>query len=293
MNVIKGQIIKALSGFYYVKAFNKDNIYQCRARGNFRKKGITPLVGDIVNFQIENVTDGYILEVAERKNAMVRPPVANIDRVIVVMSAKSPEFSLNLVDKFIAVIESLNIEPVLLITKKDLLNDLEIQHIEKELDYYAKIGYETYFVSNEAHQYIENIIKGITVLAGQSGVGKSSFINALIPEANLNTGAISNALNRGKHTTRHVELIPLQSGYIADTPGFSAIDLDNIDKYILKECFIEFVEKAHECKFRECLHINEPNCAIKEAVETGEIKQTRYQHYQQMLQEIDSRKVRY
>ncbi|WP_414053921.1 ribosome small subunit-dependent GTPase A [Macrococcus equi] len=292
MNVIKGQIIKALSGFYYVKD-DKNEIYQCRARGNFRKKGITPYVGDFVTFQIENETDGYILDILDRKNVMVRPPVVNVDRVIVVMSAKEPDFSLNLVDKFITIIESYDIEPVLLVTKKDLLTDDEIAYIEKCLAYYESIGYKVLFVSNKDSHNFTSLIQGITVLAGQSGVGKSSFINALIPDANLNTGIISNALNRGKHTTRHVELIPLQEGYIADTPGFSSLDLDNIDRNTLKYCFIEFAQRAGECKFRECLHINEPKCAIKDAVDAGEILESRYQHYQQMLEEIENRKVRY
>ena len=149
------------------------------------------------------------------------------------------------------------------------------------------------FVSNLEQQNFNDLVKGITVLAGQSGVGKSSFINALIPDVNLNTGVISNALNRGKHTTRHVELIPLDYGYIADTPGFSSLDLDNLDRNTLKYCFIEFAERANECKFRECMHINEPGCAIKAGVENGEILETRYLHYQQMLNEIDTRKVRY
>ncbi|WP_414043364.1 ribosome small subunit-dependent GTPase A [Macrococcus sp. EM39E] len=293
MNVIKGQIIKALSGFYYVKSEDDYEIYQCRARGNFRKKGVTPYVGDFVKFQIENQTDGYILEILERSNVMVRPPVANVDRVIVVMSAKEPEFSLNLVDKFITIIESYDIEPVLLVTKKDLLNEEQIKYIETCLSYYKKIGYEAMFVSNLEQQNFTNLIKGITVLAGQSGVGKSSFINALIPDANLNTGVISNALNRGKHTTRHVELIPLENGYIADTPGFSSLDLDNLDRNTLKHCFVEFVALHDSCKFRECMHTNEPKCAIKAAVETGEILETRYKHYQQMLLEIETRKVRY
>lgn len=293
MNIIKGQIIKALSGFYYVKSEDDSAIYQCRARGNFRKKGITPYVGDFVTFQIENENDGYILEIHERKNALVRPSVANVDRVIIVMSAKEPEFSLNLVDKFITIIESYDVEPVLLVTKKDLLNEQEISFITTQLDYYERIGYTVMFVSNLEQQNFNDLVKGITVLAGQSGVGKSSFINALIPDVNLNTGVISNALNRGKHTTRHVELIPLDYGYIADTPGFSSLDLDNLDRNTLKYCFIEFAERANECKFRECMHINEPGCAIKAGVENGEILETRYLHYQQMLNEIDTRKVRY
>lgn len=163
MICIKGQIIKALSGFYYVKS--DDSIYQCRARGNFRKRGISPLVGDFVEFQIENETDGYILSIEERNNSMVRPPVANIDRVIVVLSAKEPEFSLNLLDKFLVKVESYGIEPVILVTKKDLINHDETLFIERALDYYESIGYETYFVTNLNEQSYDALVQGITVLA--------------------------------------------------------------------------------------------------------------------------------
>ncbi|RXK18945.1 ribosome small subunit-dependent GTPase A [Macrococcus sp. DPC7161] len=286
-----GQIIKALSGFYYVKYENE--IYQTRARGNFRKKGISPLVGDFVQFQIENQTDGYILNIEERKNAIVRPAVANVDRVIVVMSAVEPNYSLNLIDKFLVNVESYHIEPVLLITKKDLADEALINKIESDLAYYKKIGYEVHFVSNEERQHLQSLVKGITVLAGQSGVGKSSFINAMIPGTDLNTGVISNALNRGKHTTRHVELIPVNEHYIADTPGFSSLELTEVDKYSLKNCFPEFRQNETHCKFRECLHINEPKCEIKRLVESGEILKSRYEHYQQMFTTIENTKERY
>ncbi|GGA97154.1 ribosome small subunit-dependent GTPase A [Macrococcus hajekii] len=288
----EGLIYKALSGFYYVESEGES--FQCRARGVFRKRGLSPLVGDRVKFQIENTTDGYITELLPRKNELVRPPVANIDQVLVVMSAKEPEFSLNLIDKFLVIVESYDITPCLIVTKKDLLNADEESFIQSKLDYYQSIGYNTYLISNLEDQRVmlDMLVPGINVLSGQSGVGKSSLINAARPQSNLETGIISNALNRGKHTTRHVELIKNKQGYIADTPGFSSLDYAHIDKYMLKNCFPEFVEVEQECKYRECLHVNEPKCAVKMAV-GDTILASRYDHYLQMMNEIETRKVRY
>ncbi|TDM03988.1 ribosome small subunit-dependent GTPase A [Macrococcus carouselicus] len=288
----EGLIYKALSGFYYVESEGMS--FQCRARGVFRKRGLTPLVGDRVRFQIENETDGYITELLPRKNELVRPPVANIDQVLVVMSAKEPEFSLNLIDKFLVIVESYDITPSLVVTKKDLLTPDEISFLENKLDYYRSIGYQTHLISNLEDQRVmlDTLVTGINVLSGQSGVGKSSLINAARPDMNLETGVISNALNRGKHTTRHVELIRNGKAYIADTPGFSSLEYAHIDKYMLKNCFPEFVAVEQNCKYRECLHVNEPKCAVKEAV-GDTILETRYDHYLQMMNEIETRKVRY
>ncbi|TDL98725.1 ribosome small subunit-dependent GTPase A [Macrococcus brunensis] len=288
----EGLIYKALSGFYYVESEGES--FQCRARGVFRKKGLSPLVGDRVKFQIENEIEGYITELLPRQNELVRPPVANIDQVLIVMSAKEPEFSLNLIDKFLVIVESYDIMPSLIVTKKDLLSEEEEAFIQDKLDYYHSVGYSTHLISNLEDQsaMLHMLVPGINVLSGQSGVGKSSLINAARPESNLETGVISNALNRGKHTTRHVELIKTSQGYIADTPGFSSLDYAHIDKYMLKNCFPEFVAAADECKYRECLHVNEPKCAVKASV--GEtILQSRHDHYLQMMNEIETRKVRY
>ncbi|KAA1042757.1 ribosome small subunit-dependent GTPase A [Macrococcus equipercicus] len=289
----EGLIYKALSGFYYVDSEGES--FQCRARGVFRKKGISPLVGDEVIFQIENETDGYITELKPRRNELKRPPVANIDQVLVVMSAKEPEFSKNLIDKFLVIVESYDIEPCLIVTKKDLLNAAQTAAIESQLSDYEAIGYRTYFVSNLEDQsaLADILVDGINVLSGQSGVGKSSLINAVKPDSQLETGIISSALNRGKHTTRHVELIQVNGKYLADTPGFSALDIAHIDKYILKNCFPEFVAREDQCRYRECLHVNEPSCAVKAAVESGEVMQSRYDNYLQLMNEIETRKVRY
>lgn len=285
-----GRIIKALSGFYYVE-YN-GALYQTRARGLFRKTEESPVVGDIVDFQIENVTDGYITNIHPRDNALVRPTVANIDQVLITMSLKSPEFSFYLLDRFLAYMEANEIEPVIVVTKLDLNTSDGL--IEKIKETYGAL-YAVFFTSQDAmNDDLLNIFEDkVTVLAGQSGVGKSSLLNTLLPELDLKTDIISNALNRGKHTTRHVELVKVGGGLIADTPGFSTIEFSEINKYNIKYCFKEFNEYQHNCKFRECMHINEPKCAVKKALEEGAIKETRYESYLSIFEEISNRKERY
>ncbi|HIW38672.1 MAG TPA: ribosome small subunit-dependent GTPase A [Candidatus Jeotgalicoccus stercoravium] len=283
-----GKIIKALSGFYYV--LSNDLIYQARARGLFRKTEESPLVGDEVKFQIENENEGYITEILPRKNALVRPPVANIDQLLLTASLKSPDFSFYLLDRFIAYSEAHDIEPVIIITKNDLNEDTDL--IEEIKQVYSPF-YELHFTSKShiKEELSDLFTDKISVLAGQSGAGKSTLLNTLLPDLDLKTDEISNALNRGKHTTRHVELIEHNGGYIADTPGFSTIDFINIDKYNIKFCFIDF--NQFTCKFRECLHINEPKCGVKNAVENGALAKSRYESYVKIYNEIDNRKERY
>ncbi|MCD2136617.1 ribosome small subunit-dependent GTPase A [Salinicoccus halitifaciens] len=285
----KGQIVKALSGFYYVKS--EDRIYQARARGLFRKTSESPLVGDIVRFQIENETEGYITAIDERRNSMVRPPVANIDQVLLAMSLVSPDFNYYLLDRFIAYAEAQDMKPVVVITKTDLAGDEALMaEIREVYDMYPVFFTD----NNKVDDEMLSIFKDkLSVLAGQSGVGKSTLINTILPGTALITDEISNKLNRGKHTTRHVELIEIAGGYIADTPGFSTIDFSMIDKYNLKSCFIDFDGPGEECKFRECLHINEPKCGVKLAVEEGRLAASRYESYKQIFEEIESRKERY
>lgn len=283
-----GKIIKALSGFYYVESNNK--VYETRARGRFRKTAESPLVGDYVEFQIENVDEGYITAILPRKNSLNRPPVANIDQLLLTASLKSPDFSFYLLDRFIAYSEANDINPVLIVTKNDLNdNDMLIEEIKRV---YTPM-YEVYFTDKDhINEDLKDVFEGkLSVLAGQSGAGKSTLLNTLLPHLDLKTDEISNALNRGKHTTRHVELISIDGGFIADTPGFAAIDFLNIDKYNIKFCFIDF--NQYNCKFRECLHINEPKCGVKAAVESGELAQSRYDSYVKIYNEIDNRKERY
>lgn len=283
-----GKIIKALSGFYYVES--NQEVYETRARGRFRKTEENPLVGDYVEFQIENVDEGYITAILPRKNSLNRPPVANIDQLLLTTSLKSPDFSFYLLDRFIAYSEANDINPVIIVTKNDLSDDNDL--IEKIKFTYASI-YEVHFTDKDhINQDLKHVFNGkLSVLAGQSGAGKSTLLNTLLPHLDLRTDEISNALNRGKHTTRHVELISIDGGFIADTPGFATIDFLNIDKYNIKFCFIDF--NQYNCKFRECLHINEPKCGVKAAVESGALAETRYNSYVKIYNEIDNRKERY
>ena len=293
----KGIILKALSGFYYVEDQETKEMIQCRSRGLFRKQKITPLVGDYVEFLVELDGNGYVMDIGTRKNELVRPPIANVDLALVVFSVKEPDFSPKLLDRFLAVIEMNQIEPIIVLTKMDLLSEEERQAIDSSIQYYKQIGYEVIETSSKQHEginVVNDLIKDRTVvICGQSGVGKSSLLNAIDQTLKIQVNEISKALGRGKHTTRHVELHKLSDGLIADTPGFSSLDLDQLEAIDLSQCFVEFYERSEQCKFRGCLHENEPRCAVKAAVETGEILPTRYENYLQFLTEIKSRKPKY
>ncbi|MFL2112890.1 ribosome small subunit-dependent GTPase A [Latilactobacillus curvatus] len=285
-----GQIIRALSGFYDVQSEGK--IYRTRARGNFRKRKITPLVGDFVEFESESETEsGYILEILDRKNEMIRPPVANIDNAVVIVSAVEPAFSLNLLDRFLIYIESLHMQGLVYLTKTDMISDQQYQEISDYLAYYAKIGYQIFAPRTAFTPEIITAIEDTfphktTVFTGQTGAGKSTLLNHIDPSLNIATAEISQSLNRGKHTTRHVELIPLNDGLVGDTPGFSSLGLLNVTIETLVDRFPEFREIGQGCKFRTCQHVMEPKCAVKEAVDSGEIMQSRYTNYLQFRAEL-------
>ncbi|HAQ08405.1 MAG TPA: ribosome small subunit-dependent GTPase A [Bacillus bacterium] len=291
----EGKIIKALSGFYYVA--NKDGVTQCRGRGVFRLNKVNPLVGDEVVFQAENDTEGYILEVKERKNELVRPPIANVDQAILVFSAVEPEFSTALLDRFLVLVEFNHIQPLICITKMDLTSEKQKDRLEEYAQDYRNAGYEVIFTSSETSSGLGELsphLEGkISVFAGQSGVGKSSLLNAIRPDLELKTDDISSHLGRGKHTTRHVELITINNGLVADTPGFSSLEFTDIDAEELNSCFPEISDLSNHCKFRACLHMAEPKCAVKAAVETGSLPDYRYEHYKDFLLEIKDRKPRY
>lgn len=291
----EGKIIKALSGFYYV--LNESETVQCRGRGVFRKNKITPLVGDEVVFQAENDKEGYILEVKERKNELVRPPIANVDQAILVFSAVEPDFSTALLDRFLVLVEFNHIKPIICITKMDLTNAKQNKEIQHYADDYRKAGYDVLLTSSETEEGVKELfpyLEGeISVFAGQSGVGKSSLLNALNPDLDLRTDDISSHLGRGKHTTRHVELIKVGQGLVADTPGFSSLEFMDIEISDLNFCFPDIEKLSEECKFRGCLHKAEPKCAVKAAIENGELPSYRYEHYTTFLQEIKDRKPRY
>ncbi|XWU17418.1 ribosome small subunit-dependent GTPase A [Bacillus subtilis] len=296
----EGKIIKALSGFYYVldESEDSDKVIQCRGRGIFRKNKITPLVGDYVVYQAENNKEGYLMEIKERTNELIRPPICNVDQAVLVFSAVQPSFSTALLDRFLVLVEANDIQPIICITKMDLIEDQDTEDtIQAYAEDYRNIGYDVYLTSSKDQDSLADIIPHFqdktTVFAGQFGVGKSSLLNAISPELGLRTNEISEHLGRGKHTTRHVELIHTSGGLVADTPGFSSLEFTDIEEEELGYTFPDIREKSSSCKFRGCLHLKEPKCAVKQAVEDGELKQYRYDHYVEFMTEIKDRKPRY
>lgn len=294
---MKGTIIRLQGGFYDVMTETKQEI-RCRARGNFRNRNISPVVGDDVEIQDQKDGTGYILAVDERSNHLVRPPIANIDQAFLLFSVKEPAFSYHLLDRFLVLIESKQIHPIIVLTKMDLLNEDEMEAIEQAASLYRSIGYDVIETSTEKGSGVEAIRDlfeaKTSVFAGQTGVGKSSLLNAVAPDLELATGKISKSLGRGKHTTRHVTLIQLGGGLVADTPGFSSLEFpQELEAEELRWCFPEFVERHDDCKFRGCAHVNEPGCAVKAAVESGEIASTRYDNYVTFMEEMNDRQRRY
>ena len=293
--MIEGRIIKGIGGFYYVDTDN--GLYECRARGIFRKNKITPLVGDFVKISVvdEENKKGVVEEIAERETELVRPPIANVNKALIVFAVKNPTPHLSLLDRFIDLAERENLEIVIILTKIDLDDD---NTFEKIKNIYEPCGYKVIGVSNLEKKNIDKVkeeLKDNTVVfAGPSGVGKSSLLNEIDKNFKLKTGDVSDKIKRGKHTTRHAELFELEfGGMVADTPGFSSLTLDDIEDVDLKDYFIEF-DNYDDCKFgSRCIHQNEPNCAVKEAVENGEIPKERYESYIQLLNEIRQGKRRY
>ena len=283
---MQGQIIKALAGFYYVES--EGEVYQTRARGNFRQKGHTPYVGDWVDFSAEENSEGYILKIHERKNSLVRPPIVNIDQAVVIMSVKEPDFNSNLLDRFLVLLEHKGIHPIVYISKMDLLEDRE------ELSFYQQtyraIDYD--FVTSK-EELLPLLTGKVTVFMGQTGVGKSTLLNKIAPDLNLETGEISDSLGRGRHTTRAVSFYNLNGGKIADTPGFSSLDYEVSTAEDLNQAFPEIATVSRDCKFRTCIHTHEPSCAVKPAVEEGIIANFRFDNYLQFLSEIENRRETY
>ena len=274
---MQGIIIKNISNDYTILSGKEK--YICKARGKFRKEKIIPLVGDNCIFDPEKK---YIIEILPRKTELVRPPISNIDQAIIITSAKEPDFSSNLLDKLLCIIEFNNIKPIICFTKLDLLNKTEIIEIDKIIEYYKKIGYQVY--KNTEIEKINKIFKNkISVFTGQSGAGKSTLLNKLNPKLNLKTNEISIALGRGKHTTRHVELIELFDGYIADTPGFSSLNFIDMKNEDIRDNFIEFNNYREKCEYKDCMHISEKKCEIKKQLEEKNILESRYENYLKFL----------
>lgn len=291
----KGQIRQSLSGYYDI--FSEGKTYRTRARGNFRKKGQTPLVGDYVEFKADNENEGYVLKILERKNQLVRPPVANVDCAIVVTACIEPDFSSNLLDRQLVMLSENEIVPILYFSKADLMDETTKERMLPVFDYYSKY-YRT--VVSEKNMADEELVSAlleeagnVLVVMGQTGAGKSTLLNRLDPKLKLETGEISKALSRGRHTTRKVSLMDVKGHLIADTPGFSSFELREIEKERLSSLFEDFNEYSPQCRFRGCLHLNEPNCAVKAAVLEGKILESRYENYKLFQKMIQEQKPRY
>lgn len=282
---MNGKIIKGIGGFYYIKT--SEGLIECKARGKFRHKDIKPMVGDNVTIKIEN-GKGVIEEIHKRTSELIRPTVANVSLAFIVFAVKNPDINFDLLNKFLVLCEYNNIEVIVCLNKIDLVSEEEREEIKKRIN---DIGYEVLFINAKQGIGIERLKEkmegNVTVFCGPSGAGKSTLINKLADKDHMETGNVSVKLGRGKHTTRHSELIEVADGYIVDTPGFSTLEIkDLMDKNSLKYCFPEFTEYNDNCKYRGCLHYKEPKCALKNAVEEGKVNKYRYDFYIKSLEEI-------
>ena len=290
-NKLTGKIIKGIGGFYYVDAASA--LYECRARGVFRKQGVTPLVGDIVDIE-PTAEEGvaFLTDIHERKSQMIRPAVANVDQVVLIFSCASPNPNPGLIDRFLINMQLQDMETIIVISKSDLVTTQELESLS---DIYSRAGYEVITISNKTGAGIDAVRKllsdKMTVLSGPSGVGKSSLINSLIPDSEIETGDISRKIGRGKNTTRHSEVFNIdETSYIIDTPGYSSIEVMCRDEGEVAPLMREFAPHLGSCRFTGCAHISEPDCAIKEAVEKGEISRVRYDSYVEIYESIKKRR---
>ena len=290
---MQGKIVKGISGFYYVHVV-ESGIYECKAKGIFRQQKMKPLVGDDVEIDIisEEKKTGNVAAILPRKNALIRPAVANVDQALLIFAAASPNPNFNLLDRFLVMMGRQDVPVILCFNKCDLITEEQKQEIEA---IYKASGCKILFVSAKKElglNALQEILEGkTTTVAGPSGVGKSSLINLLAPEACMETGEISKKIERGRHTTRHAELIQLKGdGYIMDTPGFSSLYLPEMEKEELQDCYPEFAAFEPYCRFQGCSHISEPDCGVKEALSEGKIHPVRYENYCQLYGEIKDRK---
>lgn len=281
---VQGIVVGLIAGFYDVQV--NDQVLRTRARGVFRKRGEKPQVGDLVDIIIDEQGTNYLTKVHPRKNQLARPPLANVSHVLLVISAVEPDFSSLLLDRFLTYFAYEHVQVVIYLSKADLASSQQLATIAQQLGYYEQY-YPVFMKKRALETYLLSEIKAqqIWTLAGQSGAGKSTLLNFL-KDANQQTGQISQALNRGKHTTRKVELFSYGAGLIADTPGFSSIDLTQIKLLDLPTYFIDFAQYSEQCKFRNCIHVNEPGCAVKQAVQAQIMPEIRYQSYLLQRQEI-------
>lgn len=290
---MQGRIIKGIAGFYYVYSVVESSAYECKAKGVFRKEKVKPLVGDMVEYEVldEAEKKGNIIAILTRKSELIRPAVANIDQALVVFAITKPKPHFNLLDRFLVMMERQNIPVIICFNKKDIADEAEQEALKA---IYGSSGYKIIFTSAEKRENIDEVrevLKGkLTTVAGPSGVGKSSLINCLQKNVSMETGSISQKIERGKHTTRHSELISVdEESYIMDTPGFSSLYTNDFDKEELKHYFPEMEEYFGCCRFQGCNHVNEPGCAVKEAVESGKIHKIRYENYLEMYRELEQK----
>ncbi|MDD7793746.1 ribosome small subunit-dependent GTPase A [Clostridium sp. 'White wine YQ'] len=281
---MKGIIIKGIGGFYYIKT--NEGIIECKARGKFRHNDLKPMVGDWVEIEVEN-NKGVIEKIYDRTSELIRPTVANVTQAFVVFAVKNPDINYELLNKFLLLCEYNNIKAIVCLNKSDLISDEEREFIKSKIN---NIGYEVIFIKAKFNEGIselnERLNDNVTVLCGPSGAGKSTLINVFSKETKMETGEVSEKIGRGKHTTRHSELLTIENGYVVDTPGFSTLDISFIEKEKLMYYFPDFEEYNDNCKFTGCLHHKEPNCAVKKALEEGKINEFRYDFYIRTLEEI-------
>lgn len=290
---MQGKIIRGIAGFYYVHVA-KIGILECKAKGVFRNQKVKPLVGDNVEVEILDEADriGNIVEILPRHNVLIRPAVANVDQAVVIFAVSFPKPNFNLLDRFLLMMETQNIPTGICFNK---LDTAEQKQIEEMKEIYRDSGANLFLTSTYSGEGLElfrdSLLHKTTVLAGPSGVGKSSVMNAIFPDAKMETGEISTKIKRGKHTTRHSELFSIgDSTYVMDTPGFTSLGLPEIEKEELREYYPEFYPYLDQCRFLGCVHVNEPDCAVKEAIEQGEISKSRYENYKQFFEEIRQKK---